>query len=199
MKKIIVAIAVSFLAVASQGQTSNLKPVSISFPKTGTTAVNKISTNIIGADKTLNTAIPTNKAVNDRIDSLSFSLLTEVRRTITTTNNTAVTIDTLPISANTAVCYDLVIQGYDNTGVVNDMFYFERRVIAKHSDGVIPTPIVQNRNTDIAEGTLNAAPPDVTVVSAGGRLLVKLTGLTSMNIPWTYARTVKLPSSITSH
>lgn len=138
-------------------------------------------------------------AVNARVDSLIASLLFDVIHTVTTTNTTPVTIDTLSLAANTQATYHLTFHGFDNTGVLNDALWYERRVLIKYSDGAVPTPTVQVIGTDIAEGTLNAVPPPVTFVVSGTLVFIKVASSSTMNIPWQISRTLTDVSGITAH
>lgn len=137
--------------------------------------------------------------INDSLNALRATLLFDVVHTVTTTNTTPVTGDTLALAANTQATYHLTFHGFDNTGVLNDALWYERRVLIKYSDGVVPTPTVQVIGTDIAEGTLNAVPPPVTFVVSGTLVFIKVASSSTMNIPWQISRTLTDVSAITAH
>lgn len=137
--------------------------------------------------------------IKDSLDALRATLVFDVIHTATTTNTTPVTIDTLVLAANTQATFYLTFHGYDNTGVLNDALWYERRVLVKYSDGSVPTPTVQVIGTDYAEGTLNAVPPPVTFVVSGTLVFIKVASSSTMNIPWSVTRTDRKASSITAH
>lgn len=139
-------------------------------------------------------------AVNARVDSLIGSLSYDVIHNVTSTNTTPVNGDTLILAPNTQATFYLTFHGYDNTGVINDALWYERKVFAKYSDGAISSSVfVHVEGTDIAEGTLNAVPPPVTFVISGTLIIIKVASPSTMNIPWSITRTDRKASPITAH
>lgn len=137
--------------------------------------------------------------VRTQIAALQASLLFDFIHSVTSTNTTPVTLDTLALVANTQATYHLTFHGFDNTGVLNNALWYERRVLVKYSDGAVPTPYVQVIGTDIAEGTLNAVPPPVTFVVSGTLVFIKVASPSTMNIPWKISRTLIHVSDLTAH
>ncbi|MDE3250253.1 MAG: hypothetical protein KGO82_16450, partial [Bacteroidota bacterium] len=128
-----------------------------------------------------------------KIDSFKTTLSYDVLHSVTTTNATPTTIDTLAISSGQFITYEIFVHGYNSAN--NDLIEFTRKVGLHYSGGTVTIDWIDNPATDHAMTSVYDA--DIIFTVVGTLALVKVTGVSGVTIPWNIARYAKMISPVT--